>query len=118
MDAVHKRSEEEASTSVLPRREDITDTMIFSPSDLVTMICRDVDLNYATRGTNTHMLRARVARKERHKYRLLTDLQCLCSKYIVSPEIKKRTLSESKHWIEIVPRASLIYNNWFSVCCR
>uniref|UniRef100_A0A3B4Y0A7 Ataxin-2-like protein n=1 Tax=Seriola lalandi dorsalis TaxID=1841481 RepID=A0A3B4Y0A7_SERLL len=53
VDAVHKRTEEEGSTSVLPRREDITDTMIFSPSDLVTMICRDVDLNYATRDTFT-----------------------------------------------------------------
>lgn len=51
MDAVHKRNEEEGSVSTPPRREDITDTMIFSPSDLVTMICRDVDLNYATRGT-------------------------------------------------------------------
>lgn len=52
VDAVHKRTEEEGSTSTPPRREDITDTMIFSPSDLVTMICRDVDLNYATRGKN------------------------------------------------------------------
>lgn len=54
VDAVHKRIEEDSSSSTPPRREDITDTMIFSPSDLVTMICRDVDLNYATRGTNTH----------------------------------------------------------------
>uniref|UniRef100_A0A4W6CY32 Ataxin 2 like n=1 Tax=Lates calcarifer TaxID=8187 RepID=A0A4W6CY32_LATCA len=53
VDAVHKRSEEEGSTSAPPRREDITDTMIFSPSDLVTMICKDVDLNYATRDTFT-----------------------------------------------------------------
>ncbi|XP_074520160.1 ataxin-2-like protein isoform X2 [Halichoeres trimaculatus] len=53
VDAVHKRTEEEGSTSAPPRREDITDTMIFSPSDLVTMICRDVDLNYATRDTFT-----------------------------------------------------------------
>uniref|UniRef100_A0A1A8F5R4 Ataxin 2-like n=2 Tax=Nothobranchius korthausae TaxID=1143690 RepID=A0A1A8F5R4_9TELE len=53
VDAVHKRSEEEGSTSVPPRREDITDTMIFNPSDLVTMICRDVDLNFATRDTFT-----------------------------------------------------------------
>ncbi|KAM4526108.1 LOW QUALITY PROTEIN: ataxin-2-like protein [Fundulus diaphanus] len=53
VDAVHKRGEEEGSTSAPPRREDITDTMIFSPSDLVTMICRDVDLNYATRDTFT-----------------------------------------------------------------
>lgn len=53
VDAVHKRNDEEGSTSAPPRREDITDTMIFSPSDLVTMICRDVDLNYATRDTFT-----------------------------------------------------------------
>ncbi|XP_015245307.1 PREDICTED: ataxin-2-like protein isoform X1 [Cyprinodon variegatus] len=53
VDAVHKRGEEEGSTSAPPRREDITDTMIFSPSDLVTMICRDVDLNYATRDSFT-----------------------------------------------------------------
>ncbi|XP_020494723.2 ataxin-2-like protein isoform X1 [Labrus bergylta] len=52
VDAVHKRSDEEVSSSAPPRREDITDTMIFSPSDLVTMICKDVDLNFATRGTN------------------------------------------------------------------
>ncbi|XP_034050412.1 ataxin-2-like protein isoform X2 [Thalassophryne amazonica] len=53
VDAVHKRNEEDSSSSAPPRREDITDTMIFSPSDLVTMICRDVDLNYATRDTFT-----------------------------------------------------------------
>ncbi|KAK1877657.1 Ataxin-2-like protein [Dissostichus eleginoides] len=33
--------------------EDITDTMIFSPADLVTMTCRDVDLNFAVRDTFT-----------------------------------------------------------------
>uniref|UniRef100_A0A3B3CQ61 Ataxin-2-like protein n=1 Tax=Oryzias melastigma TaxID=30732 RepID=A0A3B3CQ61_ORYME len=54
VDAVHKRSaDDDGSTSAPPRREDITETMIFSPSDLVTMICRDVDLNYATRDTFT-----------------------------------------------------------------
>ncbi|XP_076008141.1 ataxin-2-like protein isoform X2 [Genypterus blacodes] len=51
VDAVHKRTEEDGSA--LPRKEEITDTMIFSPSDLVTMVCRDVDLNYATRDTFT-----------------------------------------------------------------
>lgn len=49
MDAVHRRSDDDGST-VPPRREEITDTMIFSPNDLVTMTCKDVDLNYATRG--------------------------------------------------------------------
>ncbi|MFT7798177.1 ataxin-2-like protein isoform X1 [Arapaima gigas] len=55
LDAVHRRCEEngEGSSSAFPRREDITDTMVFSPSDLVTMTCRDVDLNFATRGTES-----------------------------------------------------------------
>lgn len=55
VDAVHKLRTEDGDgcgggTSVHPRREEITDTMIFSPSDLITMTCRDVDLNFATRG--------------------------------------------------------------------
>ncbi|KAM8877275.1 ataxin-2-like protein isoform 1-T1 [Synchiropus picturatus] len=53
VDAVHKRNEEDGSSSAPPRREEITDTMIFSPSDLVTMTCKDVDLNFATRDTFT-----------------------------------------------------------------
>ncbi|XP_041939701.1 LOW QUALITY PROTEIN: ataxin-2-like protein [Alosa sapidissima] len=52
VDAVHRRGEGESPTAP-PRREEITDTMIFSPNDLVTMTCRDVDLNYATRDTFT-----------------------------------------------------------------
>lgn len=89
MDAVHKRSEDEGSTSAPPRREDITDTMIFSPSDLVTMICRDVDLNYATRGTNT-----RRGRGERKITKFFTDLQCICSKDKVPPDEEKLALCE------------------------
>lgn len=58
VDAVHKRSEGGEADGdgggglppSLPRIEEITDTMIFSPGDLVTMTCRDVDLNYAIRG--------------------------------------------------------------------
>ncbi|XP_060757800.1 ataxin-2-like protein isoform X3 [Neoarius graeffei] len=58
VDAVHKLRTEDGDgcgggTSAHPRREEITDTMIFSPSDLITMTCRDVDLNYATRDTFT-----------------------------------------------------------------
>ncbi|XP_067237823.1 ataxin-2-like protein isoform X1 [Chanodichthys erythropterus] len=60
VDAVHKIKNEEGDgggggggTPVHPRREEITDTMIFGPSDLVTMICKDVDLNYAIRDTFT-----------------------------------------------------------------
>lgn len=61
MDAVHKVKNEEGDggggggTPVHPRREEITDTMIFGPSDLVTMICKDVDLNYAIRGVCTEV---------------------------------------------------------------
>ncbi|XP_026181703.1 ataxin-2-like protein isoform X2 [Mastacembelus armatus] len=61
VDAVHKLSDGDGggggeegggeNHSSLPRIEDITDTMIFSPTDLVTMTCRDVDLNFAVRDT-------------------------------------------------------------------
>lgn len=71
VDAVHKRSEEECSTSLLPRREDITDTMIFSPSDLVTMICKDVDLNYATRDTFTDTAISATRVNGEHKEKVL-----------------------------------------------
>ncbi|XP_035520328.1 ataxin-2-like protein [Morone saxatilis] len=71
VDAVHKRSEEEGSTSALPRREEITDTMIFSPSDLVTMICRDVDLNYATRDTFTDTAISSTRVNGEHKEKVL-----------------------------------------------
>lgn len=55
VDAVHKVRAEEVDScgggmSTHPRREEITDTMIFSPCDLITMTCRDVDLSFATRG--------------------------------------------------------------------
>ncbi|XP_049926112.1 ataxin-2-like protein isoform X3 [Epinephelus moara] len=65
VDAVHKQSDgggggggggEEGgggTQSFLPKIEEITDTMIFSPNDLVTMTCRDVDLNFAVRDTFT-----------------------------------------------------------------
>lgn len=61
VDAVHKRSNGDGggggeeggggNQSPRPKIEDITDTMIFSPAELVTMTCRDVDLNFAIRGT-------------------------------------------------------------------
>ncbi|XP_066498146.1 ataxin-2-like protein isoform X2 [Hoplias malabaricus] len=58
VDAVHKVRPEEVDRcgggmSTHPRKEEITDTMIFSPSDLITMTCRDVDLNFAMRDTFT-----------------------------------------------------------------
>ncbi|XP_072224575.1 ataxin-2-like protein isoform X2 [Leuresthes tenuis] len=59
VDAVHKRSDggggggEGGGQSSPPKIEDITDTMIFSPADLVTMTCRDVDLSFAVRDAFT-----------------------------------------------------------------
>uniref|UniRef100_A0A672IKF4 Ataxin-2-like protein n=1 Tax=Salarias fasciatus TaxID=181472 RepID=A0A672IKF4_SALFA len=70
VDAVHKCSGEDSS-SVPPRREDITDTMIFSPSDLVTMICRDVDLNFATRDTFTDSAISSTRINGEHKEKVL-----------------------------------------------
>ncbi|XP_069783018.1 ataxin-2-like protein isoform X2 [Narcine bancroftii] len=46
VDTVHRKS---ADTSGGPRSEDIIDTMIFRPSDVVLVQFRDVDLNYAMR---------------------------------------------------------------------
>ncbi|XP_043914510.1 ataxin-2-like protein isoform X2 [Protopterus annectens] len=45
VDAVHKKTSEE----VCPKREEITDTMIFSPSDVILVRFKNVDLNYATK---------------------------------------------------------------------
>ncbi|CAN9509204.1 unnamed protein product [Ophioblennius macclurei] len=70
VDAVHKRSVEDSS-SAPPRREDITDTMIFSPSDLVTMSCRDVDLNFATRDTFTDSAISSTRINGEHKEKVL-----------------------------------------------
>uniref|UniRef100_A0A8C8HKK8 LsmAD domain-containing protein n=1 Tax=Oncorhynchus tshawytscha TaxID=74940 RepID=A0A8C8HKK8_ONCTS len=76
VDAVHKRSEGDADGDgggglppSLPRIEEITDTMIFSPGDLVTMTCRDVDLNYAIRDafTDTAISSSRVNGEHREK---------------------------------------------------
>uniref|UniRef100_A0AAY4EV14 LsmAD domain-containing protein n=1 Tax=Denticeps clupeoides TaxID=299321 RepID=A0AAY4EV14_9TELE len=56
VDAVHKVKSEDGDGGgggAPPRIEEITDTMIFSPNDLITMTCRDVDLNFATRDTFT-----------------------------------------------------------------
>uniref|UniRef100_A0AAV2LIH4 LsmAD domain-containing protein n=1 Tax=Knipowitschia caucasica TaxID=637954 RepID=A0AAV2LIH4_KNICA len=71
VDAVHKCTEDESSTTVPPRREEITDTMIFSPQDLVTMICRDVDLNFATRDTFTDTAISSTRVNGEHKEKVL-----------------------------------------------
>ncbi|XP_044037490.1 ataxin-2-like protein isoform X4 [Siniperca chuatsi] len=81
VDAVHRRSDggggggggEEGgggrSQSSPPKIEDITDTMIFSPADLVTMTCRDVDLSFAVRDTftDTSISSSRVNGEHREK---------------------------------------------------
>ncbi|XP_030649463.1 ataxin-2-like protein [Chanos chanos] len=74
LDAVHKVKSEDGDgggggSPAPPRREEITDTMIFNPTDLVTMTCRDVDLNYATRDsfTDTAISATRVNGDHREK---------------------------------------------------
>ncbi|MGH0168059.1 UNVERIFIED_CONTAM: hypothetical protein FKN15_072067 [Acipenser sinensis] len=57
VDAVHKKPSEQVSpggvgSGVPPKREDIVDTMIFKPTDLVTMHFKNVDLNYAAKGAS------------------------------------------------------------------
>lgn len=71
VDAVHKRTEGDSSTLAPPRREDITDTMIFSPQDLVMMICKDVDLNFATRDTFTDTAISSTRVNGEHKEKVL-----------------------------------------------
>ncbi|KAM9346259.1 ataxin-2-like protein isoform 2-T2 [Symphorus nematophorus] len=60
---------ESGSQSSPPKIEDITDTMIFSPADLVTMTCRDVDLSFAVRDafTDTAISSTRVNGEHREK---------------------------------------------------
>ncbi|XP_074553237.1 ataxin-2-like protein isoform X2 [Halichoeres trimaculatus] len=83
VDAVHQRSEGdggggggggeegggEVSQSSPPKIEDITDTMIFSPADLVTMTCKDVDLSFAVRDvfTDSAISASRVNGEHREK---------------------------------------------------
>lgn len=47
VDAVHKKVPDQ---SVGPRREDIVDTMVFKPADVMLVHFRNVDFNYATKG--------------------------------------------------------------------
>uniref|UniRef100_A0AAR2JLV9 LsmAD domain-containing protein n=1 Tax=Pygocentrus nattereri TaxID=42514 RepID=A0AAR2JLV9_PYGNA len=70
VDAVHKRCDADGS-SAPPRREEIMDTMIFSPTDVVTMTCRDVDLNYATRDTFTDVAISSSRVNGEHKEKVL-----------------------------------------------
>ncbi|XP_070704065.1 ataxin-2-like protein isoform X2 [Pempheris klunzingeri] len=77
VDAVHKQSDGGGggggggggSQSSSPKIEDITDTMIFSPTDLVTMTCRDVDLSFAVRDafTDSAISSSRVNGEHREK---------------------------------------------------
>ncbi|XP_036945627.1 ataxin-2-like protein isoform X4 [Acanthopagrus latus] len=83
VDAVHKQSDGDGGggggggeegggrSPSLPRIEDITDTMIFSPTDLVTMTCRDVDLSFAVRDTFTDTAISSVRVNGEHREKVL-----------------------------------------------
>ncbi len=72
VDAVHKQSDGGGGGGQLspPKIEDITDTMIFSPTDLVTMTCHNVDLSFAVRGNETHKLNGRRLQSHQTKKRI------------------------------------------------
>lgn len=83
VDAVHKHSNGDGgggddgggeNQPSLPKIEDITDTVIFSPADLVTMTCRDVDLNFAVRGRDMKGLLHYLLTKRYLSHTLLTKL--------------------------------------------
>ena len=48
MDAAHRKSPE---PSIGPRKEDIVESIIFKASDVVVVTFKDVDLNFARKGT-------------------------------------------------------------------
>lgn len=48
MDAAHRKSPE---PSIAPRKEDIVESIIFKASDVVVVTFKDVDLNFARKGT-------------------------------------------------------------------
>lgn len=51
VDAVHKKVPDQP---VGPKREDIVDTMVFKPADVMLVHFRNVDFNYATKGNTPH----------------------------------------------------------------
>lgn len=52
LDAAHRKSPE---PSIGPRKEDIVESIIFKASDVVVVTFKDVDLNFARKGTE-HIL--------------------------------------------------------------
>lgn len=48
LDAAHRKSPE---PSIGPRKEDIVESIIFKASDVVVVTFKDVDLNFARKGT-------------------------------------------------------------------
>ncbi|XP_048476871.1 ataxin-2-like protein [Rhincodon typus] len=65
VDTVHRKTME---TVAGPKSEDIIDTMIFKPADVVVVQFRDVDLNYATRDkTSDTVVSSKVNGEHREK---------------------------------------------------
>lgn len=53
LDAAHRKSPE---PSIAPRKEDIVESIIFKASDVVVVTFKDVDLNFARKGTDRYYL--------------------------------------------------------------
>lgn len=53
LDAAHRKTSE---LSIGPRKEDIVESIIFKASDVVVVTFKDVDLNFARKGTKEFIL--------------------------------------------------------------
>ncbi|XP_047569794.1 ataxin-2-like protein isoform X20 [Lutra lutra] len=83
VDAVHRKASEPAGG---PRREDIVDTMVFKPSDVMLVHFRNVDFNYATKDKFTDSAIAMNSKVNgEHKEKVRTTQKSFVSGSCVQP---------------------------------
>ncbi|XP_058296859.1 ataxin-2-like protein isoform X18 [Hylobates moloch] len=88
VDAVHRKASEPAGG---PRREDIVDTMVFKPSDVMLVHFRNVDFNYATKDKFTDSAIAMNSKVNgEHKEKKRTTQKSFVSESCVRPSWLER----------------------------
>ncbi|XP_041604833.1 ataxin-2-like protein isoform X15 [Vulpes lagopus] len=88
VDAVHRKASEPAGG---PRREDIVDTMVFKPSDVMLVHFRNVDFNYATKDKFTDSAIAMNSKVNgEHKEKVRTTRKSFVSGSCVQPNWLER----------------------------
>ncbi|XP_062957021.1 ataxin-2-like protein isoform X19 [Cynocephalus volans] len=88
VDAVHRKAPEPAGG---PRREDIVDTMVFKPSDVMLVHFRNVDFNYATKDKFTDSAIAMNSKVNgEHKEKKKTTQKSFVSESSVQPSWLER----------------------------